>query len=84
MTAAHEVRRAAAALKAAIEAAVAAGYRVAWPASAAELDRIAVSETGRVVAATDPRSPSAPSSSRRRRKNTAATHPPSDTGVVSP
>lgn len=50
----QNVRAAAAALQEAIEAAVAAGYRVDWPAQAADLSRIAISETGRVQAAVAP------------------------------
>lgn len=57
----HEqaVRDAAAALKTAIESATAAGYRVHWPGRAADLDRIEISGTARVVT-TEPAKPAAP------------------------
>lgn len=45
----QDVRAAAARLCEAIGAAEKAGYRVQWPASAAGLMAIAISETGRVV-----------------------------------
>lgn len=44
------VRAAALALQEAIDAATSTGYRVAWPGSAADLNRIAISETSRVRA----------------------------------
>jgi hypothetical protein len=43
------VRDAALALKTAIEEAVAAGYRVDLPSLAGDLDKIAISETGKMV-----------------------------------
>lgn len=42
------VRDAALALRDAIADAVAAGYRIDWPSNAAGLDKIAISETGRI------------------------------------
>ena len=44
----QSVRDAAVALQKAIAEAVAAGYRVVWPGSASDLDKIAISETGAV------------------------------------
>jgi hypothetical protein len=43
------VRDAALALQSAIADAVAAGYRVNWPGNAADLDKIEISATGKVV-----------------------------------
>lgn len=51
MTTDHAVRAAARALFDAIRAAEADGYRVAWPAAAAGLAAIGVSETARVAPA---------------------------------
>ncbi len=48
------VREAATQLHAAIVAAEADGYRITWPATAAGLPAIAISETGRVVPAAVP------------------------------
>lgn len=59
------VRSAASDLKAAIEAATAAGYHVAWPTRVTGLDRIAISETGRVQRAAEPSPEPSPAAGRK-------------------
>lgn len=50
----HNVRESAASLLRAITEAEAGGFRIAWPASAAGLSSIGISETGKVQAALVP------------------------------